>query len=310
MFDGWHSTGMVGVLGAAAACARLMKVPATAIPHVMGIAASLASGFTANFATMTKPLHCGNAARNGVLAATLGKARLHRQSGGVRRPQRLLPDVRARHRRVARRLQGFRQPLRSREPAATASSRIRAAASPTPRSRPRSNCASASAGGSTTSRASTAASSRAAGQRAVDHLSGRTPSRRSSASAIWCRMRWCTARRGSPRSPTRRSPTIASRRSSRRSPPRVDPELGRGDDDSPAKIRITMTDGQVFEAAQGFLDRLEQAADVAGAARGEVLRLRGAGDGQGQGGEDPRDPERSCRAARSFDDFWPLFRKA
>jgi 2-methylcitrate dehydratase PrpD len=25
MFDGWHSTGMVGVLGAAAACARLMK---------------------------------------------------------------------------------------------------------------------------------------------------------------------------------------------------------------------------------------------------------------------------------------------
>ena len=73
MFDGWHSTGMVGVLGAAAACARLMKVPAQAIPHVMGIAASLASGFTANFATMTKPLHCGNAARNGVLAATLGK---------------------------------------------------------------------------------------------------------------------------------------------------------------------------------------------------------------------------------------------
>ena len=40
----------------------------------MGIAASLASGFTANFATMTKPLHAGNAARNGVLAATLGKA--------------------------------------------------------------------------------------------------------------------------------------------------------------------------------------------------------------------------------------------
>ena len=74
MFDGWHSTGMVGVLGAAAACARLMQVPAPAIPHVMGIAASLASGFTANFATMTKPLHAGNAARNGVLAATLGKA--------------------------------------------------------------------------------------------------------------------------------------------------------------------------------------------------------------------------------------------
>jgi len=72
IFDHWHSVGMVGVLGAAAACARLMKVPADRIPHVMGIAGSLASGFTANFATMTKPLHCGNAARNAVLAAALG----------------------------------------------------------------------------------------------------------------------------------------------------------------------------------------------------------------------------------------------
>ena len=74
MFVGWHTVGMVGVLGAAAACARLMQVPAAAIPNVMSMAASLASGFAANFATMTKPLHCGNAARNGVLAATLGKA--------------------------------------------------------------------------------------------------------------------------------------------------------------------------------------------------------------------------------------------
>src|SRR5689334_21190283 len=53
-FDGWHPTGMVGVLGVAAACARLMQVPAAAIPNVMGIAASLASGVTANFGTMTK----------------------------------------------------------------------------------------------------------------------------------------------------------------------------------------------------------------------------------------------------------------
>jgi 2-methylcitrate dehydratase PrpD len=74
MFDGWHTTGMVGVLGAAAACARLLKVPVDAIPNVIGIAASLASGFTANFGTMSKPLHCGNAARNGVLSALLGKS--------------------------------------------------------------------------------------------------------------------------------------------------------------------------------------------------------------------------------------------
>ena len=38
----------------------------------MGIAASLASGVTENFGTMTKPLHSGHAARNGVLAVLLG----------------------------------------------------------------------------------------------------------------------------------------------------------------------------------------------------------------------------------------------
>jgi 2-methylcitrate dehydratase PrpD len=74
LFEAWHTTGIVGVIGAAAACARLMKVPAAAIPDVIGIAASLASGFNANFGTMSKPLHCGNAARNGVMAALLGKS--------------------------------------------------------------------------------------------------------------------------------------------------------------------------------------------------------------------------------------------
>src|SRR6185503_4879735 len=51
---GWHTTGMVGVIAAAAAAARLLKVPAADIPDVIGISASLASGFVANFGTMTK----------------------------------------------------------------------------------------------------------------------------------------------------------------------------------------------------------------------------------------------------------------
>ena len=38
----------------------------------MGITASLASGVTANFGTMTKPLHSGHAARDGILAVQLG----------------------------------------------------------------------------------------------------------------------------------------------------------------------------------------------------------------------------------------------
>jgi 2-methylcitrate dehydratase PrpD len=69
---GWHTVGTVSVIGAAAACARLMKVPAAQIPNIIGISASLASGLSVNFGTMSKPLHSGNAARNGVMAALLG----------------------------------------------------------------------------------------------------------------------------------------------------------------------------------------------------------------------------------------------
>jgi 2-methylcitrate dehydratase PrpD len=71
---GWHTTGVVGSVAAAAASAKLLKVPAERIPNVLGIAVSLASGVAVNYGTMTKPLHSGNAARNGVLAATLGKS--------------------------------------------------------------------------------------------------------------------------------------------------------------------------------------------------------------------------------------------
>jgi 2-methylcitrate dehydratase PrpD len=67
----WHSTGVSGSIAAALACAYLMKLPADKVADVVGITASLASGITANFGTMTKPLHSGQAAQNGVLAATL-----------------------------------------------------------------------------------------------------------------------------------------------------------------------------------------------------------------------------------------------
>src|SRR5262249_51803573 len=54
-----------------AACAKLMKLPAAAVADAIGIAASLASGLSANFGTMTKPLHAGQAARNAIMAARL-----------------------------------------------------------------------------------------------------------------------------------------------------------------------------------------------------------------------------------------------
>jgi 2-methylcitrate dehydratase PrpD len=68
----WHGTGTIGTIGAAAACARLLEVPAAAIPDILGISVSLAAGVNANYGTMTKPLHAGQAARNGLMAAQLG----------------------------------------------------------------------------------------------------------------------------------------------------------------------------------------------------------------------------------------------
>jgi 2-methylcitrate dehydratase PrpD len=68
---GWHITGVVGVIATTAACAKLMKLSVDQVANAVGIAVSLSSGIAVNYGTMTKPLHCGNAARNGVMAAML-----------------------------------------------------------------------------------------------------------------------------------------------------------------------------------------------------------------------------------------------
>ena len=68
---GWHPTSTLGIFGATAGCARLMHLDAPTTAQAIAIAASNASGIKANFGTMTKPLHIGQCARNGVLAATL-----------------------------------------------------------------------------------------------------------------------------------------------------------------------------------------------------------------------------------------------
>lgn len=67
----WHATSSLGTVGAAACCASLVGLDAVGVRNALGIAASMASGMVWNFATMTKPLHSGLAAQNGVLAARL-----------------------------------------------------------------------------------------------------------------------------------------------------------------------------------------------------------------------------------------------
>jgi 2-methylcitrate dehydratase PrpD len=69
---GWHTAGMVGVIAATAACAKLMKLAPDKIADAIGISVSMASGIAVNYGTMTKPLHAGHAARDSVMAALLG----------------------------------------------------------------------------------------------------------------------------------------------------------------------------------------------------------------------------------------------
>lgn len=71
---GWHTTATLGTFGAAAACARLLKLDAGRVLHALGLAASLAGGLRQNFPSMAKALHAGFAAQNGVLAARLAAA--------------------------------------------------------------------------------------------------------------------------------------------------------------------------------------------------------------------------------------------
>lgn len=68
---GWHPTAVVGTVGAAAAVGVLLGLDADRLRHAVGVAASGAGGLKANFGTMTKPYHVGNAARTGLEAADL-----------------------------------------------------------------------------------------------------------------------------------------------------------------------------------------------------------------------------------------------
>ncbi len=70
---GWHITGSTGMLGAAAACARLLGLDPDRTAMALGIAASQPVGVREQFGSMTKPFHPGGAARAGLTAALFAK---------------------------------------------------------------------------------------------------------------------------------------------------------------------------------------------------------------------------------------------
>jgi 2-methylcitrate dehydratase PrpD len=69
--NGFHSSGTFGTFAAVVSAAKLLDLNADALANALAIASSMSSGIRLNFGTMTKPLHVGRAAQNGVMAAEL-----------------------------------------------------------------------------------------------------------------------------------------------------------------------------------------------------------------------------------------------
>jgi 2-methylcitrate dehydratase PrpD len=70
---GWHATGTIGIFGAIAALAKLLRLDESETRRAIGIGTSLASGLQCNFGTMTKPSHSGWAARSALVAVELAR---------------------------------------------------------------------------------------------------------------------------------------------------------------------------------------------------------------------------------------------
>src|SRR5437899_10744647 len=72
--SGYHVTGTVGTLGAAAAAGKLLRLSPGQAAHALGIGGTQAAGlYSAGTGAMTKRFHAGRASQSGVLAAYLAR---------------------------------------------------------------------------------------------------------------------------------------------------------------------------------------------------------------------------------------------
>ncbi|MES2980129.1 MAG: MmgE/PrpD family protein [Pseudomonadota bacterium] len=90
---GWHITGSTGTLGAAAACARLLKLDVQQTAMALGIAASQPVGMREQFGTMTKPFHPGGAARAGLMSALLASKGFTASPKALEAPRGMMQTV-------------------------------------------------------------------------------------------------------------------------------------------------------------------------------------------------------------------------
>ncbi|MBC6439658.1 MAG: MmgE/PrpD family protein [Rhodospirillales bacterium] len=70
---GWHTTGTIAAVGAAASVARLWKLDPATTTHALSLAVSRAAGLTRQFGSDAKPLQAGFAAEAGITCARLAR---------------------------------------------------------------------------------------------------------------------------------------------------------------------------------------------------------------------------------------------
>ncbi len=70
---GWHSTGSIGVFGAAVAIGKLLRLDAERMTYAIGLAATQAAGLREMFGSMAKGFHPGRSAQSGYMAALLAE---------------------------------------------------------------------------------------------------------------------------------------------------------------------------------------------------------------------------------------------
>jgi 2-methylcitrate dehydratase PrpD len=70
---GWHVTASIGVIGAVAACAHLLRLDAEKTAHAIGIAVAQAAGTRANFGSDAKSFQAGHANAAAIRAARLAQ---------------------------------------------------------------------------------------------------------------------------------------------------------------------------------------------------------------------------------------------
>lgn len=87
---GWHVTGTVGHVGAAAAAGRTLGLPAATLAMALGSAGTQAAGLKSVYGTDGKPLHAGKAAMDGLLSAVLAQEGVTSSTDVVEGPRGML----------------------------------------------------------------------------------------------------------------------------------------------------------------------------------------------------------------------------